>query len=200
MASRKKEYTMEDLLQPEMMLHLYIQGAFPMADGEEEINWYMPEIRTVIPVEEFNTPRSLKKFLAGSGFEYKFDTRRLDVIRNCAARDETWISERLIEAYSNLIDLDFLHSVETYLEGNLVGGLYGITYRGAFFGESMFSKVPQASKAAFVKLAERLKEKNYYLIDVQYQTEHLKMFGAREVSFEQFAGLLNEAYKRDAEF
>ncbi len=122
------------------------------------------------------------------------------MIRNCAARDETWISERLIEAYSNLIDLDFLHSVETYLEGNLVGGLYGITYRGAFFGESMFSKVPQASKAAFVKLAERLKEKNYYLIDVQYQTEHLKMFGAREVSFEQFAGLLNEAYKRDAEF
>jgi leucyl/phenylalanyl-tRNA--protein transferase len=196
----RKEYTIDDLLQPEMMLHLYTQGAFPMADGDDEINWYMPEVRTVIPVSEFNTPRSLKKFLAGSSFEYKFDTDRLKVIKQCASREETWISERLIEAYKNLIELDFLHSVETYLDGKLVGGLYGIAFKGAFFGESMFSIVPQASKAAFVKLAERLKEKKFVVLDVQYQTEHLKMFGAREITFEDFAKLLKKAYKKDTSF
>lgn len=197
---KKKEYTIEDLLQPEMMLHLYTQGAFPMADSEEEINWYMPEIRTVIPVDEFNVPRSLKKFLASGGFEYKFDTCRLEIIKSCAEREETWISNRLIEAYKNLIDLGFLHSVETYYGGKLVGGLYGIAYRGAFFGESMFSKMPQASKGAFVKLAERLKEKGFTLIDVQYQTEHLKMFGAREITFDEFTGLLKKAYRKNVSF
>lgn len=197
---KKKEYTIEDLLQPEMMLHLYTQGAFPMADSEEEINWYMPEIRTVIPVNEFNVPRSLKKFLASGGFEYKFDTCRLEVIKSCAEREETWISNRLIEAYKNLIDLGFLHSVETYYGGKLVGGLYGIAFRGAFFGESMFSKMPQASKGAFVKLAERLKEKGFTLIDVQYQTEHLKMFGAREITFDDFTGLLKKAYRKNVSF
>lgn len=197
---KKKEYTIEDLLQPEMMLHLYTQGAFPMADSEEEINWYMPEIRTVIPVDEFNVPRSLKKFLASGGFKYKFDTCRLEIIKSCAEREETWISNRLIEAYKNLIDLGFLHSVETYYGGKLVGGLYGIAYRGAFFGESMFSKMPQASKGAIVKLAERLKEKGFTLIDVQYQTEHLKMFGAREVSFDDFTALLKKAYRKNVSF
>lgn len=197
---KKKEYTIEDLLQPEMMLHLYTQGAFPMADSEEEINWYMPEIRTVIPVDEFNVPRSLKKFLASGGFEYKFDTCRLEIIKSCAEREETWISNRLIEAYKNLIDLGFLHSVETYYGGKLVGGLYGIAYRGAFFGESMFSKMPQASKGALVKLAERLKEKGFTLIDVQYQTEHLKMFGAREITFDEFTGLLKKAYRKNVSF
>jgi len=196
----RKEYTIDDLLKPDMMLHLYTQGAFPMADGNDEINWYMPEVRTVIPVSEFNIPRSLKKFLPASGFEYRFDSDRLNVIKNCASREETWISERLIEAYQNLIELDFLHSVETYLDGQLVGGLYGIAFKGAFFGESMFSIVPQASKAAFVKLAERLKEKKFIVLDVQYQTEHLKMFGAREISFEDFAKLLKKAYKKDTSF
>ncbi len=197
---KKKEYTLDDLLQPEMMIHLYTQGAFPMADSEEEINWYMPEVRTVIPVAEFNVPRSLRKFLSSSGFEYKFDSSRLEVIKNCASREETWISNRLIDAYKNLIDLGFLHSVETYLDGRLAGGLYGIAYKGAFFGESMFSNVPQASKAAFVKLAERLRQKGFTLIDVQYQTEHLRMFGAREISFDEFTSMLKKAYKKEVLF
>jgi leucyl/phenylalanyl-tRNA--protein transferase len=196
----KKEYTIEDLLQPEMMMHLYTQGAFPMADNEEEINWYMPEERTVIPVEEFNVPRSLKKFLSSNSFQFKYDYDRLNIIRECAARKETWISERLIEAYKNLIALGYLHSVETYQDNKLVGGLYGIAFKGAFFGESMFSRVPQASKAAFVKLAERLKEKKFVILDVQYQTAHLKMFGAREIPFEEFAKYLKKAYKREVIF
>jgi len=197
---KKKEYTIDDLLKPDMMIHLYSQGAFPMADGEEEINWYMPEVRTIIPVNEFNIPRSLRKFLKSNPFEYKYDCNRLAVIENCAAREETWISGRLIEAYTNLIDLGFLHSVEAYFGGQLVGGLYGIAYKGAFFGESMFSKTPQASKGAFVKLAERLKQKGFIIIDVQYQTTHLKMFGAKEVSFEEFARYLKKAYKKEVFF
>jgi leucyl/phenylalanyl-tRNA---protein transferase len=198
--NRKKDFTIDDLLQPEMMLHLYTQGAFPMADGEEEINWYMPEERTVIPVDEFNIPRSLKKFLSANPFEFRYDFDQLTVIRECALREETWISERLIEAYKNLITLGCLHSVETYLDDKLVGGLYGIAYKGAFFGESMFSRVSQASKGAFVKLAERLQQKKFVILDVQYQTAHLKMFGAKEIPFDEFAKYLKKAYKRDVFF
>lgn len=198
--SRKNELTLEDLLKPDMMMHLYTQGAFPMADSESEINWYMPEVRTVIPIDEFNIPRSLKKVLANNSFEYKYDCNQLEVIKNCANRESTWISEKLISAYGNLIDLGFLHSVETYLDNELIGGLYGVSFRGAFFGESMFSKVPQASKSALAKLGLRLKERGFTVLDVQYQTEHLKMFGAREISFEDFTRYLKKAYKRDISF
>jgi leucyl/phenylalanyl-tRNA---protein transferase len=198
--SRKNELTIDDLLKPDMMMHLYTQGAFPMADDENEINWYMPEVRTIIPINEFNIPRSMKKVLAENKFEIRYDYNQLEVIKNCADRESTWISEKLISAYKNLIDLEFLHSVETYFDNELAGGLYGVSFRGAFFGESMFSKVPQASKTALVKLVERLKEKQFVLIDVQYQTEHLKMFGAREITFEEYSKYLKKAYKGEVFF
>jgi leucyl/phenylalanyl-tRNA--protein transferase len=198
--NRKNELTIEDLLKPEMMMHLYTQGAFPMADDENEINWYMPEVRTIIPIDEFNMPRSMKKVMAAGAFEFRYDFNQLEIIKNCANRESTWISEKLISAYKNLINLGFLHSVETYSDNKLVGGLYGVAYRGAFFGESMFSRVPQASKAALVKLVERLREKKFVLLDVQYQTEHLKMFGAREITFQEFAKYLKKAYKKEVSF
>ncbi|MBI5807618.1 MAG: leucyl/phenylalanyl-tRNA--protein transferase [Ignavibacteriales bacterium] len=189
-----------DFLEPSTMILLYARGAFPMADEFGIINWYLPEIRTIIPLDKFNFPRSLKKFYYHSNFEYKFDSATLDVIKNCADRETTWISDELIEAYKNLIQMGNLHSVEVYQENQLVGGLYGVTYKGAFFGESMFSKVTQASKCALIKLIEHLREKNFVLLDVQYQTEHLKMFGAVEIPFDQFEKLLIEAYKVDTDF
>ena len=195
-----KIFTYKDLLEPEIMLRLYSQGAFPMADETCEINWYSPEVRAVIPLDNYNVPRSLRKFMEQADFEYKFDKNRLEVIKNCAARKETWISSELIEAYKRLIDLNFLHSVEVYGKGKLVGGLYGIAIGGAFFGESMFSKVSQASKAALVKLIERLNERGFVLLDVQYLTEHLKMFGAREIEFAEFVRLLEKAYARNVSF
>jgi leucyl/phenylalanyl-tRNA--protein transferase len=142
----------KDLLKPLNMINAYAQGAFPMADENGEIDWYQPRERTIIIPNDYNIPRSLRKFIKETDFEYKFDTRTIEVIKNCADRKETWISEELIEAYKGLLELGFLHSVETYRNNKLIGGLYGIAIGGAFFGESMFSKVTQASKFAFAVL------------------------------------------------
>lgn len=171
-----------------------------MADESGEINWYMPEVRAIVPLDNFNIPRSLKKFIAESDFEYGFDSATFEVISYCANRSSTWISKKLIDAYKGLHKLGCLHSVEVFQKKKLVGGLYGVTYKGAFFGESMFSKVTQASKCAFVKLIQHLNEKGFVLLDVQYQTEHLKMFGSVEVSFEEFSNLLIESYTKDVSF
>ncbi|RPI73684.1 MAG: leucyl/phenylalanyl-tRNA--protein transferase [Ignavibacteriales bacterium] len=195
-----KEPYSKELLKPGNMLRLYASGAFPMADDDGKINWFMPEIRTVIPLNNYNIPRSLKTFLKKNNFEIRFDTDYLSVIKGCAAREKTWISEELIEAYKRLYKKGYIHSVETWEEGKLVGGLYGVTFRGAFFGESMFSKVPQASKAALHKLIEHLNLKDFALLDVQYMTPHLKMFGAIEIDFEEYNKLLYSAYTRVCEF
>ena len=198
---KKQDFNPDDLLKPGNMLRLYAGGAFPMADEETgEINWFMPEIRTVIPLDGYNIPRSLRKFIPESGFEVKFDTDFMGVVKGCASREKTWISQKLINAYLELQRLGHVHTVETWKDGKLVGGLYGITYRGAYFGESMFSYVEQASKYALTKLIEHLNEKNFVLLDVQYMTEHLKMFGAKEISFEEYNNLLLKAYELDPRF
>jgi len=185
----------DELLLPVNMLKLYTIGAFPMANEDtDDINWYMPEIRTIIPLDEFNIPRSLRKFYLSSGFEYRFDYDFPAVVKGCASREKTWISEKLIAAYMNLWQLGYIHTVEVYKENELVGGLYGVAYKGAFFGESMFSVVSQASKCALIKLVEKLKREDYSLLDVQFQTEHLKMFGAVEIPFEDYNLLLERAF------
>lgn len=198
--SNKNFFSKKELLLPENMILMYARGAFPMADDTGEINWYMPNVRTIIPLNSFNIPRSLKKFYLSADYEYTFDANPLEVIAQCADRESTWISGELIEAYKGLHQLGYLHSVEVTQSKKLVGGLYGIAYRGAFFGESMFSKISQASKCALVKLIERLREKGFTLLDVQYQTDHLKMFGAKEIPFEEFASLLYNSYKKEISF
>ncbi len=199
--SEGEKYSPEDLLRPETMIRLYASGAFPMADEETgEINWYLPETRTVIPLDNYNIPRSLKKILNDSDFEIEYDTDFISVVKGCASRDKTWISEELIKAYLRLKELGFVHTVETRIGGKLVGGLYGISYRGAFFGESMFSVVPQASKVALANLLKHLNEKGFVMLDVQFMTEHLRMFGAVEISFEEYNGLLKTAYTRESRF
>jgi len=196
----KKEFDYRDLLQPENMIHLYAQGAFPMADDKGAINWYLPEIRTVIPLDNYNTPRSLKQFMKKNHFEIIYDKDKIDIIKECARREKTWITEELIEAYKKLDELGHIHSVGVYRDNNLVGGLYGVTFRGAFFGESMFSRVTQASKVALYHLIEHLNRKGFVLLDVQYMTDHLKMFGAVEISFEEYLNLLLKAYGTITEF
>jgi len=190
-----EQISKDELLLPVNMLKLYTIGAFPMADEETgDINWYMPEIRTIIPLDQFHIPRSLRKFYLSSGFEYRFDYDFPAVVKGCASRENTWISKKLIEAYMNLWRLGYVHTVEVYKENQLVGGLYGVAYKGAFFGESMFSVVSQASKCALVKLVEKLNREKFSLLDVQFQTEHLKMFGAVEISFEEYNLLLERAF------
>ncbi len=185
-----------ELLKPDKMINLYARGAFPMADEFGEIDWYFPQIRTIIQLDNYNIPRSLKKFMKNNEYDIKYSFNPMEVVKNCANRSETWISAELISAYQNLFNLGHLHSVEVYEADELVGGLYGVTFRGAFFGESMFSKKPQTSKIALVKLLERLVEKNFVLLDVQYITPHLAMFGATEISLFDYEFLLNQAYKR----
>lgn len=199
--SESQRYNEDELLRPGNMIRLYASGAFPMADEKtNKINWYMPELRTIIPVDKFNYPRSLRKFLQKNNYETRFDTEFIKVVNHCADRDSTWISQKLIEAYLRLKKLGYVHTVETWENNNLIGGLYGVTFRGAFFGESMFSKKSQASKSALINLLFHLQEKNFALLDVQFLTSHLKMFGAIEIGMEQYSDLLNTAYVRGCEF
>ena len=198
---KRDQFNPDDLLKPRNMLRLYASGAFPMADVENgEINWYLPDIRTIIPIEEYNVPRSFRKFLSESNFNVRFDFDFLQVVNGCADREKTWIADKLIDAYLNLKEMGNIHTVETWQNNKLVGGLYGITYKGAFFGESMFSKVPQASKFALVKLLEHLSANNFVLLDVQYMTDHLKMFGAKEISFAEYDRLLHISYIKECNF
>lgn len=197
----KQNHSYKEFLEPEMMLKLYAQGAFPMADENSgEINWYLPDNRAIIPLDKYNLPRSLKKSLVQSKFLFKIDNDFPAVVKNCANRKSTWISDELIEAYLRLNKLGFIHTVETYQKNKLVGGLYGIALNGAFFGESMFSKVSQASKAALVKLIEHLNQNKFVLLDVQYMTPHLKMFGAVEISSAEYQDLLLKSYVTQCKF
>ena len=198
--SENWEFDKRELLKPENMLLLYTRGAFPMADENGDVDWYMPEIRTIIPLDDYNLPRSLRKYLEASKFKIIFDNDPLTIIKNCADRDKTWISDSLIEAYSGLIKKGHVHSVEVFENKKLVGGLYGVSFRGAFFGESMFSKKSQASKAALTNLLEHLNKKKFSLLDVQFLTEHLEMFGAKEISFEEYKVLMKNAYSKEVYF
>ncbi|PIQ09914.1 MAG: leucyl/phenylalanyl-tRNA--protein transferase [Ignavibacteriales bacterium CG18_big_fil_WC_8_21_14_2_50_31_20] len=190
----------DKLLEPGFMISMYARGSFPMAQEDGTIDWYLPKTRAVIPVTDFNIPKSLKKFMQNAQFDYRYDCSTMSVIKNCSNRSETWISTDLIEAYQKLINLGYVHSVEVYQKDELVGGLYGIAFRGAFFGESMFSKVTQASKCAMVKLFENLKIKGYDIVDVQYITNHLAMFGTIEIPYDDYVEILVRAYKKEIEF
>ncbi len=186
----RNQFDPKELLKPDNMLRLYASGAFPMADDTTgAINWYMPDVRSIIPLDNYNIPRSARKAVEKKNFEIKFDADFTQVITGCSDRKETWISEELINAYKKLSKRGHVHTVET-----------GVTFRGAFFGESMFSKVSEASKAALVALINHLIEKDFLLLDVQYMTEHLQMFGAIEISFDEYKKLLHSAYTRGCEF
>ncbi len=195
----RKKIEEDELLKPEYMIRLYASGAFPMAD-ENTINWYMPEVRTIIPLDKYNYPRSLRKYIEKKDYNIKFDNDFLSVVKACADRKETWISPKLIDAYLKLEELGFIHTVEVWDKNKLIGGLYGISFKGAFFGESMFSRVSQASKIALISLIEHLNKKDFLILDVQYLTEHLKMFGAVEISFDEYKRLLYLSYSKDSIF
>ena len=200
--NRNRVFYPDSFLEPDNMIKLYALGAFPMAESKSSdiVNWYLPEVRTIIPMENFNIPRSLRKIMRTMDYEVRYDTKTLEVISYCAEREDTWISEKLIKAYQKLIAKGHLHSVEVIQNGELVGGLYGIAYRAAFMGESMFSHVPQTSKIALAHLLTHIKERGYSVLDVQYQTPHLEMFGAMQISLDEFNQMLRESYKHFATF
>jgi leucyl/phenylalanyl-tRNA--protein transferase len=200
MSDKNIEFS-EELLKPDSMLRLYAKGAFPMADEKTgSISWYLPETRCIIPLDSFNIPRSIKKVMDKENFDFRFNTDFFSIVKGCADREQTWISEELINAYQRLFKRGNIQTVETWKDNVLIGGLYGVNFRGAFFGESMFSKVSQASKAALVKLLQHLKERSFVLLDVQYMTDHLKMFGAIEITWEDYEKRLRDAYLYNCKF
>jgi leucyl/phenylalanyl-tRNA---protein transferase len=174
------------MLTPDLLLNAYCQGVFPMAHEDGRIYWHDPDPRAILPLEQFHVPRSLAKVVKKGLFEVRVNTDFAAVIRACAepeeGREETWISPEIIAAYTTLHRLGFAHSVECWRDGRLVGGLYGVTVRGLYAGESMFSRERDASKVALVHLVERLKRGGFQLLDVQFMTAHLRRFGAVEIS------------------
>jgi leucyl/phenylalanyl-tRNA--protein transferase len=182
------------IIDPEFLCTAYCIGYFPMADPKTgEICWYSPDPRTIFELDTFHIPRSLKLTLKKKPFDIRINKRFEEVMRACAQRQETWISEAIITSYVQLHHVGIAHSVEAWKDGMLVGGLYGVAIRGAFFGESMFSKIKDASKVALVHLVMRLKEKGYTLLDTQFITPHLQRFGAREIPRVDYLQRLEEA-------
>ncbi|MFH0988888.1 MAG: leucyl/phenylalanyl-tRNA--protein transferase [bacterium] len=189
------------IIEPDYLLGAYCKGYFPMADpGTGEISWYSPDPRAVFDLDHFRIPRSLKSILKTNRYETAINKDFEQVIRLCAAREETWISEEIVQSYLHLHRIGFAHSVESRSAGNIVGGLYGVAIGGAFFGESMFSAERNASKIALVNLVQRLRENGFELLDTQFITPHLQMFGAEEVPKELYLQKLATAIKKKCMF
>jgi leucyl/phenylalanyl-tRNA--protein transferase len=174
------------------------------ARDDEDIYWLDPEWRGVLPLEQFRVPKRLARTMRKSPFTVTVDTAFDEVIKECAAvgrlRFNTWISGLIERSYVNLAKLGHAHSVEVWSEERLVGGLYGVSIGGAFFGESMFSRETDASKIALVQLAGRLKRGGYQLLDTQFITEHLKQFGALEIMRDDYRKLLAASVNLPANF
>lgn len=185
-------------LSEERLIAAYSMGIFPWFSEGYPILWWSPDPRLVLFPDELKVSRSLRKIIKKGIFNVTMNTAFEEVIRNCSeidrkGQDRTWITEDMMEAYARLHKSGYAHSVESWHNGKLVGGLYGIVLGKLFFGESMFSRMSNASKVAFVTLVERLKELDFKLIDCQVTTEHLISLGAREVPRKRFLEMLREA-------
>lgn len=180
-------------IEPSFLLQAYAQGIFPMGLDDGEIGWFSPDPRGIIPLEGFHVPHGLKRALAKSPFQIRRNTRFRDVMLGCADRETTWIDDTVLESYCCLHQLGFAHCVETWEGDRLVGGLYGVSIGGAFFGESMFSRVSNASGAALVALVNRLQDRGFLLLDTQWTTPHLRRFGAMEISRADYMTRLSRA-------
>jgi leucyl/phenylalanyl-tRNA---protein transferase len=170
-----------------------------MADPDEnyEIYWYSPDPRAVFDLDKFHISHSLEKKIRSGKFDFKINANFEEVMKQCAKRENTWISADIIESYVNLFKLGYAFSFESYFNGNLAGGLYGVAIGGAFFGESMFHVITDASKAALYFLIKTLKEKGYELLDTQYVTPHLKKFGVIEIPKHDYMKKLELALKKE---
>jgi leucyl/phenylalanyl-tRNA--protein transferase len=188
-------------LDPATVLSAYRQGFFPMADSQHgDIAWYSPDPRAIIPLDHFHVSRSLRRAVRRGDLTIRIDTSFATVIRECANREETWISDEIIEANTILHRRGHVHSIEAWRGEWLAGGLYGVTLGGAFFGESMFSRETDDSKVALVFLVEHLKNRGYLLLDTQFINDHVRQFGAREIPRQEYLTLLASAVEAPLKF
>ncbi len=192
-------------LPPELVLEAYRQAAFPMADEDGAISFYTADPRAILPLDGFHVPRRLARTVRQGVYEVRFDHDFAGVVAACAepgpGREQTWISPLIRNTYVELHALGHAHSVECWLDGALAGGLYGVAIGGLFAGESMFSRARDASKVALVHLVERLRAGGFLLLDSQFlASDHLKQFGAQEISAREYRRRLAAALKADARF
>ncbi|MAK59369.1 MAG: leucyl/phenylalanyl-tRNA--protein transferase [Ponticaulis sp.] len=193
-------------LTPEDLLVYYQHGVFPMAEHRDDPDLFIvdPDIRGILPLNEFHIPRKLRKIVRSEPFELRANTAFTRVIEACATptrdRPSTWINSTILNLYSELHRRGHAHCVECWLDGKLVGGLYGVSIGGAFFGESMFSRVSEASKVALVHLVDRLRLGGYRLLDAQFTNPHLEQFGIREIPRDSFHPILKQALAIRADF
>ena len=192
------------MLAPNLLLSAYAQGVFPMAHDDGRIYWYDPDPRAILPLDALHVPRRLKQKINRNPYEIRFDTDFRGVMLACAElsskRQSTWIDENILKSYTLLHRLGYAHSVEAWLDGQLVGGLYGVSLKGLFAGESMFHRATDASKICLVHLVSRLRERGFQLLDVQFQTAHLSKFGVLEIAREAYKERLELALQCEARF
>ena len=181
------------MIEPEVLLHGYRLGVFPMAMADGAIEWFSPEPRAILPLHEFHVPHTVERAARKKTFEIRIDDSFVEVMRECAQRRETWINDEIVASYARLHELGHAHSVEAWQNGKLAGGLYGVAIGGAFFGESMFHEVRDASKVALLGLVEHLRARKFVLLDTQWLTPHLEQFGAIEIPRAKYLHMLTTA-------
>jgi leucyl/phenylalanyl-tRNA--protein transferase len=185
------------VLTPELLVQAYLSGSFPMADPEEGnmIYWHTPKVRGLLPLDErFKVPKNLRRLYRKGVFDLRINTAFTEVIELCSQRldDDTWISDEIKQVYIEMHQQGLAHSFEAWLDGELVGGLYGVAFGKVFFGESMFHRVRDASKVTLVFMVEFLREQGFQMVDCQYLNPHLLQFGAYELSQEDYLSKLEE--------
>lgn len=193
---------MTDQLSPELLLQAYASGVFPMAESrhDPELFWVDPRFRGVFELDNFHISRSLARRIRQDPFQIRTNTAFMQVIAGCADRAETWINPTLLDLYEQLHQMHHAHSIEVWEADTLVGGVYGLTIGGAFFGESMFSYRTDASKIALTYLVDRLRIGGFTLFDTQFITPHLASLGAVEIPRDAYHLLLEDAVMKDADF
>jgi leucyl/phenylalanyl-tRNA--protein transferase len=190
---------MATIIPPDILLDFYRRGVFPMAmDGE--LRLFSPDPRGVIPLEKFRIPHGSRKILRDPAWKVTVNAAFEEVVLGCAERDETWIDETIFGSYAELHHLGHAHSIEVWRDGELAGGLYGVAIGAAFCGESMFSRVPGASKVALANLVERLRGRGFVLLDTQWVTPHLEKFGACEIPRSEYLEQLAKAVEMKTSF
>ena len=190
-----------NLLVPDLLVIGYRNGFFPMGDPTTgDIQWHRPDPRAIIPLEDVRVSSSLRATIRKGLFTITVDTAFHEVITACADRPDCWITPAVIDAYTELHHLGVAHSVESWHEGRLVGGLYGVALGGAFFGESMFSRMNDASKVSFVALVQRLRERGFSLLDTQYINDFTASLGAIEISDSLYQRMLEACIDDDVSF
>ena len=192
-------------LTPQRLLDAYRQGIFPWYSGDTPVLWWSPNPRMVLFLDEFRISRSLRKRVRQQSIQIRADTSFRAVVEACATvlrpgQSGTWITPDIVDAYTELHERGYAHSVEAWRDDELVGGLYGVAIGRMFFGESMFHHVTDASKVALAALVQRLRERDYALLDTQWVTPHLEQFGAIEIPRRRYLALLGDALRRDCSF